>query len=109
MTKNKLLLGGGIILGTAVLIIAYLLFSLFNINQAQLKKYELMFKTESASKIYDGEPLSKPVWSLQSGKLAEGIGSRYNRDTNPGSTKNKIGITIIDEEGGDVAILQHHL
>jgi transglutaminase-like putative cysteine protease/uncharacterized protein YnzC (UPF0291/DUF896 family) len=108
MTKNKLLLGGGIILGTAVLIIAYLLFSLFNINQAQLKKYELMFKTESASKIYDGEPLSKPVWSLQSGKLAEGHRVEVVMDTeitNPGSTKNKIGITIIDEEGEDVTNL----
>ena len=60
MTKNKLLLGGGDHPRNGGADHRLLLFSLFNINQAQLKKYELMFKTESASKIYD-EPLSKPV------------------------------------------------
>ena len=66
----------------------------------------LKFKTGSAEKIYDGEPLTNREYKLVSGKLAEGH-SFFNTyadgsQTDAGFSSNTMKVAVIDEKGNDV-------
>ncbi len=63
---------------------------------------ELTIRTESASKDFDGDPLSRFEWDIESGQLLATDHIEYvmaSSITTPGVTDNQIGITIYNEQG----------
>ena len=55
--------------------------------------------------MYDGQPLSNPLWYIESGILVNGDAIEVvmrKSITNPGNVPNEIGVTITDIEGNNV-------
>lgn len=83
------------------LLVGYSIFSVFDVTQGQLRRMELVITTASATKYYDGTPLSKPEWELKSGNLREGDSmfvTMSSSITDFGVVQNEIGVTIIDKD-----------
>ena len=105
MSHKTLVFSGGTIIVTIFFVIAYVSFNVLNITQTKLKKYELTLVSESAEKVYDGEPLSNLNWYIEDGKLDEGDVLEINMPssiTNPGTIENEIGVTITDVDGVNI-------
>lgn len=69
---------------------------------------ELTIRSDSAVKEYDGTPLTKEGWSLQSGRLYQGHTLKVENTgsiTQTGSCKNTISARVIDQSGHDVSNL----
>jgi len=63
-------------------------------------------QTGSASKVYDGKPLTSSQWSVTAGELAEGhtlIGNPTGSRTNKGEGVNTIKLVVQDANGTDVS------
>ena len=78
--KKKLFVFGSILIGVAVLLLVY--FILIATGVIRIRANELTFSTASASRAYDGTPLSAENFELVSGSVPEG----YTAD----STEKKI-------------------
>ena len=105
MSKKMLIFSGVTGITTVIFVIAYIAFSVLNITQPDVRKYEFTVHTESMEKVYDGELLENDNWSIQSGSIRSDHTLEYTMDasiTIPGSITNDIGITIYDDEGYDV-------
>ena len=77
----------------------------YNIGSLTVYPREVTIRTESASKTYDGTPLTHPTWYIQSGNLLSGHRFEYTMPssiTTPGTINNDIGITILDDNDNDV-------
>lgn len=69
------------------------------------RKTELVIKTGSANKMYDGKALTSSTWSLVSGKLSdehELVVETRGSQTDVGKSENYASVTIIDTSGLDV-------
>lgn len=81
----------------------YLLHTQF--GTLQVTKRSLNIQTESVTKIYDGKPLNKALWTLQYGELAPTHEMEVivkGTQTDVGTSDNTCDVIIIDANGNDV-------
>lgn len=65
----------------------------------------LKFETDSAEKVYDGQPLQAPGYKFVSGELLPGHTMKCRTNgwiTDAGEGKNRLSVTIFNEHGDDV-------
>lgn len=113
--KPGYLVFGAVIIALVVILLIY--FGMIMLGLVQVSKNHIVITTESADKMYDGEPLTtdEDSWELVEGKLLSGhkidakvIGSQ----TEPGESENIIAIAIYDSAGADVTStyeIEYHL
>lgn len=96
------MLGAILICIVSVLIVYFIMIAL---GLVQTSRNHILITTESAEKLYDGEPLTAEGWELVDGELlaghtmeAEVLGSQ----TMVGESDNIISVAIFDSEGADV-------
>ena len=78
---------------------------LFDLGSLTIYGHPLTIRTGSASRMYDGSPLSNSDWHIFTGEVRPGhrletVMTSYQ--TVPGSSLNEIGVTIFDETDQDV-------
>ncbi|WP_026400312.1 hypothetical protein, partial [Acholeplasma equifetale] len=98
---KRIIIGSIVAVLSIFLLVGYSIFSVFDVTQGQLRRMELVITTASATKYYDGTPLSKPEWELKSGNLREGdtmFVTMSSSITDFGVVQNEIGVTIIDKD-----------
>ncbi len=77
----------------------------YNLGTLTVLKRDITIQTGSSEKFYDGTPLTSNTWLIQDGTLVNGHSidaTMTSSITYPGSTQNKIGVTILDENSNDV-------
>lgn len=71
-----------------------------------VERRPISVQTGSASKVYDGKPLTSSQWSMTAGELAEGhtlVGQPTGSRTNKGEGANTIKLAVQDANGTDVS------
>ena len=101
--KPGYLVLGAVLIGVVAILMVY--FIMIAAGLIQVSRQHITIVTQSASKLYDGEPLTADGWEVAGGKLLEGhkveavvTGSQ----TEVGVSDNHVTVYIYDSEGADV-------
>ena len=89
----------------AIISILIVYIAMVVLGVVQISSYHLVVSTESANKLYDGEPITADGWEIVEGKLAAGHTAEarmLGTQTEVGVSDNNIALTIFDSEGADV-------
>ena len=100
--KPKYLVLGSVMIAIISILIVYI--AMVVLGVVQISSYHLVVSTESANKLYDGEPITADGWEIVEGKLAAGHTAEarmLGTQTEVGVSDNNIALTIFDSEGAD--------
>ena len=101
--KNGYLTLGSIIISIVVILLIYIL--MITLGMIKVSSYHLVITTESADKLYDGEPLVADGWEIIDGAVVSGHtleATVTGSQTDVGVSDNTVKITITDGDGKDV-------
>ncbi len=82
----------------------------YELGTLTIRAIELSIQTSTASKVYDGQILTDPTYTILSGSVLEQDRFTYTMEAsilNPGSVDNQIGITIYNALGEDITFVYH--
>ena len=102
-SKNGIFVLGCIIIGVTGLLLIYGLLVVTGV--IHLKENKLIFTAESASKLYDGEPLIADEWALTSGEIMSGhyvVAKVSGEILEPGTVQSTVSVVIYDSQDVDV-------
>ena len=101
--KTGYLTLGAIVIGIVVILLVYIV--MVTMGMIKVSSYHLVITTESANKLYDGEPLTADGWEIIDGELISGHtlnASVIGSQTGVGVSDNTVDVTIVDSKGKDV-------
>ena len=103
MKKNSFPFFSMIVCSLAIIMIAFIGYFVFNMVS---KAPEIVFRSMSAQKPYDGTALTERDWEMESGQLRDGHSVSVKvtgSQTSIGSSKNYFKVTVYDKDKNDVS------
>ena len=99
-----------IITGSIIVCVAAILIGMFTMmlsgNSGGAGKPDLVFSTPDATAVYNGQALTATEWNLETGTLKKGHiaeGRVTGIQTEAGTSKNKMSVSIVNGKGKDVS------